>query len=92
MQIEFAHLREKSTSGGWINFAVFNAKSNAGTDSANSQLLSELTVKARSTGLKIDQSALAYKHAGRIKYFGDKKLVDYLAKGWVPQWTHKLNP
>lgn len=33
MQINFAHLREQSTTGGWINFAVFDARSTSGGDS-----------------------------------------------------------
>ena len=35
MQVEFAHLRERSTSGGWIDFAVFNAKSTSGNNGSH---------------------------------------------------------
>lgn len=92
MQINVAHLSARSTSGGLINFAVFDARSNSGTTSDNNVLLGQLTAEARVAGLKIEQSALAYSHNGRIQFFGSKHLVDHLAKqGGVPRWTHKIN-
>jgi len=91
MRINYAHLRERSTSGGWINFAVFEARSTSGTASANAEVLARLTNKARAAGHKIDQSALAFQEHGRIKFFGDKKLVEYLSKMGVPSWTHTIN-
>lgn len=90
MRINFAHLRERSTSGGDVNFAVFEANSNSNTDSGRSQALADLTYRARASGLRIDQSALAYTEHGRMKFFGDKNLVQYLAGGWRPNWTHTL--
>lgn len=51
MQIKFAHLRERSTSGGWIDFAIFNAKSTSGN---NAELLAELTMQVRDVGYKVD--------------------------------------
>lgn len=83
-----AHLRERSTTGGWINFVIFDAKSTTGD---NAGLLDQLTQKARANGLKIDQSALVFQSSGRVKFFGDKKLVKYLKDNWVPQWTHTLD-
>ncbi|PKN62610.1 MAG: hypothetical protein CVU57_23465 [Deltaproteobacteria bacterium HGW-Deltaproteobacteria-15] len=91
MKINLAHLRERSTSGGYIDFAVFDAKSQAGTDSANGELLWQLTAAARKSGLKIDQSALAYSQNGRIRFYGDKDLVDYLSRRGVPRWTHTID-
>lgn len=90
MRINFAHLRERSTSGGDINFAVFEANSTSNSDSARSQALSQLTIRAKASGLRVDQSALAYNDNGQIRFFGDKNLVDYLARGWHPHWTHTL--
>ena len=87
MKINMAHLRERATSGGWINFAVFDAKSNCGD---NAGLLLQLTKAARSSGLRIDQSALAFSSGGNIKFYGDKNLVSYLSKSWFPQWTHSI--
>lgn len=91
MKINLAHLRERSANGGWINFAVFEARANSCTNSANSNTLEQLTRKARGTGLRIDQSALAYEQHGQIKFFGSKNLVDYLSNSGVPQWTHQID-
>jgi hypothetical protein len=91
MRINYAHLRERSTSGGWIDFAVFEARAANGTDSGNAQVLARLTAKARAAGQKIDQSALAFQEHGRIKFYGDRKLVEYLSKAGVPRWTHTIN-
>lgn len=88
MKINVAHLRERSTSGGWINFAIFDAKS---TNGDNDGLLFQLTQAARANGLQVDQSALAYKSGGKIQFYGDKNLVSYLSKGWIPKWTHTLD-
>lgn len=88
MKINMAHLRERSTSGGWIDFAIFDAKSTSGN---NDELLYQLTQSARRNGLKVDQSALAFTSGGRTKFYGDKNLVSYLSKRGVPHWTHKLD-
>lgn len=91
MKINLAHIREHSTSGGWVDFAVFDAKSTSGGDSNNATLLSQLTAKGRASGLKIDQSALAYSENGRIQFYGTKNLVDYLSRRGLPQWTHEID-
>lgn len=91
MQIDLAHLRERSTSGSPIDFAVFAARSNSGGQVDNNHLLKQLTFKAREAGLKVDQAALVYSENGRTKFFGSKNLVDYLAKRGVPRWTHKID-
>lgn len=91
MQINVAHIRERSTSGGAIDFAVFDAQSNSGGDAANGTLLSQLTAKARAAGLKVDQSALTYSANGRIRFYGSKNLVDYLSHRGVPGWTHTID-
>ena len=90
MKINLAHLRERSTSGGWINFAVFDAKPISG-DSGNATLLAQLTARARASGLKVDQSALAYSQNGRIRFYGTKTLVDYLSRSGIPGWTHTID-
>ncbi|WP_018293885.1 hypothetical protein [Mariprofundus ferrooxydans] len=91
MKIQMAHIREKSTSGGYIDFAVFDARSSSGTESANNQLLSQLTTSAMQAGLKIDQSALAYMQGNQVRFWGSRNLVDYLSKSGVPQWTHEID-
>jgi hypothetical protein len=88
MKINMAHIRERSTSGGWINFAVFDAKVTSGN---NDELLYQLTQAARASGLRIDQFALAYKSSGRIQFYGDKNLIRYLSKNWLPHWTHTID-
>jgi ethanolamine ammonia-lyase small subunit len=91
MKIKFAHMREKAVAGGWVNFAVFDARSASGTDSDNADLLQRLTTKARQGGLKVDQSALAFSSNGRVVYYGSRHLVAYLSNGWLPQWTHAVD-
>jgi hypothetical protein len=91
MRLNFAHLRERSTSGGWINFAVFEADATSNSNQGRSKLLSQLTVKARLNGLRVDKAALAFAEGGQVKYFGSPDLVDYLAKRGVPRWTHTLD-
>lgn len=90
MKINLAHLRERSTSGGWVNFVVFDAKSTLG-DSGNPTLLAQLTARARASGLRVDQSALAYSQHGQIRFYGTKTLVDYLSQRGVAGWTHTID-
>ena len=91
MKVKFAHLRERARSGGHINCAVFDAKSTSSCSSANNALLSGLTTRARSQGLKIDQSALVYRNGSRTQFFGDQPLVDLLSKAGIPKWTHTID-
>lgn len=88
MKIKIAHQQEKSTAGGTINFAVFEARSTSGN---NAGLLQRLTNTAKSKGLAIDTSALAFHEDGSLKFYGDKKLVSYLSEHWSPTWTHTLD-
>lgn len=53
MRVNLAHLRERARSGGWNNFAVFDARSSSGTDADNSQLLVQLTAHARAASLLV---------------------------------------
>lgn len=87
MKISLAHIRARATSGGWIDFAVFDAQSTTGD---NDGILARLTYAARAQGLKVDQSALAYRSGGRIKFYGSQNLVNHLAKSGLPQWTHEI--
>ena len=86
MQVEFAHLRERSTSGGWIDFAV---KSTSGN---NGSLLAELTMRARNAGCKIDQSALVFREGSRTRFYGDQNLVKYLTRlPCIPQFNKAIS-
>lgn len=89
MRVNFAHLRERAQAGGWINFAVFDARSASGTSADNSKLLAQLTVRARAT-LRVDQAALAFTNAGRVQFFGSPPLVEYLSRSGLPGWTHHI--
>ena len=66
MRINLAHLRERAASGGWVNFAVFDARSSSGSQSDNARLLSQLTARARASNLRVEQSALAKELADGI--------------------------
>jgi hypothetical protein len=91
MRVNFAHLRERARSGGWINFAVFDARSGSGSTTDNSRLLAQLTVKARAASLRVDQAALAFVNGGRLQFHGSQPLVDFLSKNGVPTWTHHID-
>jgi len=91
MKINLAHIRQKTTSGAWIDFAVFDAKSTSNINSYNDILLADLTRKARSYGLKIDISSLAYKKGSKMVFHGDKNVVDFLSTSGLPRWTHKID-
>ena len=88
MVIQFTHRRLPSTTGPWIDFAVFQAKSRTGN---NSTLLQQLCNKARANGLNIDKSALAFSLNGRIKFFGTPDLVNYLSKNGLPRMNKTIN-
>jgi len=91
VKINFAHLKERSTRGGYINFAVFDASASTDGNAAQDRVLAELTSKARAAGLNVDQSALACKRGSRVQFYGSQHLVDYLSKRGVPRWTHSMN-
>lgn len=91
MRVNFAHMQHPSTTGQPINFAVFDARSNSGLDADNAELLASLTMSARSSGLRIDQSALAYQQDGRTRFYGTKALVEFLSRNGPPRWTHSID-
>lgn len=87
MKVNFAHLREQG-----INFAVFDADATIKDDSHRSQLLSELTFRARNSGLRIEKSALAFKEFGRVKFYGTPDLVNFLSRNFYGiRWTHSID-
>jgi hypothetical protein len=90
MKIPFAHVRERSTVGGWINFIVLDARSTSGNTGDNASLLAQLTIQAKALRLQVDQSALAFMSRGQLQFYGTKNLVDYLSKRGLPRSTHEL--
>jgi len=91
MRINLAHLRERAASGGWVNFAVFDARSSSGSRDDNARLLAQLTAQARASNLRVEQSALAFNSGGRLQFFGSPPLVDFLSKNGIPGWTHTID-
>ncbi len=87
MKVHLAHLSERKILGGWTDFAVFNARTQTGTEDKNRELLGKLTETARSAGYKIDHAALAFRQNGRLRYYGPGNIVDYLSRHGVPRWT-----
>lgn len=85
MQINFAHVQDQG-----INFAVFEADSTDRTRAGRAETLARLTAAARRLGLRVEKSALAFMESGRVQFYGTPDLVDYLASGGVPSWTHTL--
>ncbi len=90
MRINLAHLRERAQSGGFIDFAVFDARSTNESQSSNAALLARLTAAANNSGLKVDQAALAFSQNGRVHFCGSKPLVAHLSQAGVPHWTHTI--
>lgn len=90
MKVNLAHLRERARSGGWINIAVFDARSSSGTRDDNARLLAQLTARARNANLRVDQSALAFMSGNRLQFFGSPPLVEYLSKCGLRGWTHTI--
>jgi hypothetical protein len=91
MKVNLAHLRERARSGGWINFAVFDARSSSGSRDDNARLLAQLTARARNANLQVDQSALAFMSGNRVQFFGSPPLVEYLSASGLPGWTHTID-
>jgi hypothetical protein len=90
MRVNFAHVRERAAAGGDINFVVFDGRSASGSSIDNDVILTRWTSAARSLGLLIDQSALAFLQNGRIQFYGSKPLVEHLARTGLPSWTNFL--
>lgn len=91
MDINFAHLRERATNGGWIDFVVFDAHASSSSESENSRVLAQLTARVRMAGRKVDQAVLAFGENGRLKFFGTPELVKYLSRSGLPRWTHTIS-
>ena len=87
MRVNFAHLKHKSAAGD-VSFAVFEARSNSGSDKDNKKLLEDLVKHAQGIGLRVEEAALVFREGERIKFWGNMSLVELLSKGGVPKWTH----
>lgn len=87
MKIRLAHLRDQG-----IDFAVFEADAPSRRDEDRGELLSELVIRARANGLKVDKAALTFTEARRTKFYGSADLVKYLvSRGGIRRWTHEID-
>ncbi len=90
MKIKFAHLSEQG-----FNCAIFDANAANNTDSSRADLLGDLVLNARQTGLRVDKAVLAFSRFGRPHFYGDKDLVRFLVSllenGGNFSWTHELS-
>ena len=91
MKINMAHFRQKTSNDDFMEFAIFDAKSESGTESDNLTLLNQLTNNARLNKFKVDQAVLFYKEDGQLRFFGSTDLAKYLAKVGFPKWTHEID-
>ena len=89
MTTSFAHIREQG-----LDCAIFDANASNDSDSGRAELLSQLKALARSNGLHVDRAVLAYSKFGRLSFYGDRDLVQFLIRhvenGGGFSWTHKL--
>lgn len=91
MKINMAHFRQKTSNGDFMDFAIFGAKSESGTESDNLKLLNELTNNARLKKFKVDQAVLVFMVDDEIRFYGSTELAKYLSKVGFPKWTHEMD-
>jgi hypothetical protein len=91
MKINMAHFRQETSNGDFMDFAIFDAKSESGTESDNLKLLNDLTDNARANKFKVDQAVLFYKEGDELRFYGSTDLAKYLAKVGFPKWTHEID-
>ncbi len=86
-----AHFRQETSNGDFMDFAIFDAKSESGTENDNLKLLNDLSQHARLNKLKVDQAVLVFKVDEQIRFYGSTELAKYLAKVGFPKWTHEID-
>jgi len=91
MKINMAHFRQETSNGDFMDFAIFDAKSESGSESDNLKLLHDLTNNARSNKFKVDQAVLVFKVDDEIRFYGSTELAKYLSKVGFPKWTHQID-
>ena len=90
-RIDFSHLKELSTNGQYVSFAIFQAKPTQNSERAREELLAQLILDARGLGLRVESAAIVYDENGQIKTWGHEFALDYLSKRGIPRATHYLN-
>ena len=91
MKINMAHLRQETSNGDFMDFAIFDARSESGSEADNLTLLNELSENARKKQLKVDQAVLVFKIDDEIRFYGSTELAKYLTKVGFPKWTHQID-
>ncbi len=86
-----AHFRQETSNGDFMDFAIFDAKSESGTEKDNLKLLNDLSHHVRLSNLKVDQAVLFFKEDEQIRFYGSTELARYLAKVGFPKWTHEID-
>ncbi|MDC1436225.1 hypothetical protein N8303_03110 [Gammaproteobacteria bacterium] len=91
MKINMAHLRQETSNGDFMDFAIFDARSESGSEADNLTLLNELSENARKNNFKVDQAVLVFKIDDEIRFYGSTELAKYLSKVGFPKWTHQID-
>jgi hypothetical protein len=91
MKINMAHLRQETSNGDFMDFAIFDARSESGIEADNLTLLNELSENARKNNFKVDQAVLVFKIDDEIRFYGSTVLAKYLSKVGFPKWTHQID-
>ncbi len=86
MSINVAHVNIQGH-----NCLICDADATSRLDSDRSRLLSQLVARARASGLRVDLAALAFTQHGRITFYGERSLTQFLANRGLPRWTHTLS-
>lgn len=74
-----------------MDFAIFDARSESGSEADNLTLLNELSENARKNNFKVDQAVLVFKIDDEIRFYGSTELAKYLSKVGFPKWTHQID-
>lgn len=90
-EVQLAHFRQQTATGQFVDFAIFDAKTESGSEEDNLELLNGLILKAiELENLKIDQAALMFEKNGEVRFYGSNDLVNYISKVGFKKWTHTL--
>ena len=91
IKVNLGHFRQQTSEGDFIDFAVFDAKSQSGTEEDNNAILNRLVkIAVEEKNLKIDRAALIFEKDGEKVFYGSTDLVQYLSRVGFPKWTHTL--
>lgn len=90
-EINLAHYRQKTATGDYVNFAIFDAVAESDSEKDKLELLNglvKLTIELKK--LKIDQAVIAFYKDDELRLYGSNDLIKYLSRSGLPEWTHTL--